>query len=293
MVDKILLLGATGQVGQELALALSRCGQVQTGTRATFDLAQPATLGDKIRAFAPDIIVNSAAYTAVDRAETEPELAYAVNALAPQAIANVAKEIGAYVVHISTDYVFDGSQSSPYQETDQTNPLGVYGQSKLQGERALAESGAKFLIVRTAWVYGAKGSGNFVKTMVRLGKERQEVRVVADQIGGPTWAKDLAQAIAALVQQRAQGIYHYSNSGVASWYDFAVAIFEEVENLGISLQVRQVVPITTAAYPTPARRPAYSVLSHEKIVQTLGSAPPHWRASLRAMLQQSINEGIF
>ncbi|MBE9193919.1 dTDP-4-dehydrorhamnose reductase [Synechocystis sp. LEGE 06083] len=293
MVDKILLLGATGQVGQELALDLSRCGQVQTGTRATFDLAQPAILGDKIRAFAPDIIVNSAAYTAVDRAETEPELAYAVNALAPQAIASAAKEIGAYVVHISTDYVFDGSQSSPYQETDITNPLGVYGQSKLQGERAVAESGANFLIVRTAWVYGAKGSGNFVKTMVRLGKERQEVRVVADQIGGPTWAKDLAQAIAALVQQRAQGIYHYSNSGVASWYDFAVAIFEEVENLGISIQVRQVVPITTAAYPTPARRPAYSVLSHEKIVQTLGSAPPHWRASLRAMLQQSINEGIF
>lgn len=279
-------------MGRELAIPLSCFGSVQEATRASFDLAQPDVLGEKIRAFAPDIIVNSAAYTAVDRAETEPELAYAVNALAPQAIAKVAKEIGAYVVHISTDYVFDGSQSSPYQETDATNPLGVYGQSKFQGEIAIADSGCNFLIVRTAWVYGVHGSGNFVKTMVRLGKERQKVRVVADQIGGPTWAKDLAEAIAALTEQRAQGIYHYSNSGVASWYDFAVAIFEEVENLGIPLKVRQVVPIATAAYPTPARRPAYSVLSHQKIVETLGSAPPHWRASLRAMLHQAISEGI-
>ncbi len=280
-------------MGQELGIPLSRFGSITKATRASFDLSRLDVLGDKIRAFAPDIIVNSAAYTAVDRAETEPELAYAVNALAPQAIANAAKDIGAYVVHISTDYVFDGSQSSPYRETDQTNPLGVYGQSKLQGEMAIAESGSEFLIVRTAWVYGVYGSGNFVKTMVRLGKDREEVRVVADQIGGPTWAKDLAQAIAVLTQQRAQGIYHYSNSGVASWYDFAVAIFEEVENLGIPLKVRQVVPIATAAYPTPARRPAYSVLSHEKIVQALGSAPPHWRTSLRAMVRQSIEEGIF
>lgn len=279
-------------MGRELAISLSRFGSVQEATRAGFDLAQPDVLGEKIRAFAPDIIVNSAAYTAVDKAETEPELAYAVNALAPQAIANAAKDIGAYVVHISTDYVFDGSQSSPYRETDATNPLGVYGQSKLQGEIAIANSGCVFLIVRTAWVYGVYGSGNFVKTMVRLGKEREEVRVVADQIGGPTWAKDLALAIAVLTQQRAQGIYHYTNSGVASWYDFAVAIFEEVENLGIPRKLHQVVPIATADYPSPARRPAYSVLSHEKIVQALGSVPPHWRVSLRAMLHQAISEGI-
>ncbi|AIE74567.1 dTDP-4-dehydrorhamnose reductase [Synechocystis sp. PCC 6714] len=286
-------MGATGQVGRELATPLSRFGQVQGGTRATFDLAQPATLVEKIRAFAPDIIVNSAAYTAVDRAETEPELAHAVNALAPQAIAKVAREIGAYLVHISTDYVFDGSQSSPYRETDATNPLGVYGQSKRRGEIAIVASGCDFLIVRTAWVYGVEGAGNFVKTMVRLGKEREEVRVVADQIGSPTWAKDLAQAIATLAQQRAQGIYHYTNSGVASWYDFAVAIFEEVKNLGIPLQVERIIPITTADYPTPAQRPAYSVLSHQKLLQVLPVPPPHWRTSLRAMLHQGVSSGIF
>lgn len=292
-MTKILLLGAGGQVGQELITCLAPLGMVQTLTRNELDLAQVETLGEKIQTFAPDIIVNAAAYTAVDRAETEPDLAHKINRDAPQAIAKVAKEMGSYFIHISTDYVFDGSKSSPYQETDNTKPLGIYGQSKRSGEIAIVDSGCEFLIVRTAWVYGVQGNGNFVKTMVRLGKERSEIRVVADQIGSPTWAKDLSMAIAALTEKRATGIYHYTNSGVASWYDFAVAIFEEARNLGIPLQVKRVIPINIEDYPTPAQRPAYSVLSHRKLVQTLGDFPPHWRQSLRAMLQEGLRLGIF
>lgn len=292
-MTKILLLGSGGQVGRELALPLSALGIVQTAPRGTLDLSQTGTIVSKIRAFAPDIIVNSAAYTAVDKAEIEPDLAEKINHFAPQAIAKVAEEIGAYFVHISTDYVFDGSKASPYQETDNTNPLGIYGQSKRRGEIAIMDSGCDFLIVRTAWVYGVQGTGNFVKTMLRLGKERQEIRVVADQIGSPTWAKDLATAIANLTEKRATGIYHYTNSGMASWYDFAVAIFEEARSLGMSLKVEKVIPIDTEDYPTPAQRPAYSVLSHHKLVQTLGDFPPHWRQSLRAMVKEGLESRIF
>ncbi len=292
-MTKILLLGAAGQVGQELAPCLASLGTVQALTKSELDLTQIEGLGENIQTFAPDIIVNAAAYTAVDRAETEPDLAQKINSDAPQAIAKVAKKMGSYFVHISTDYVFDGSKGSPYQEIDPTKPLGIYGQSKRRGEIAITESGCEFLIVRTAWVYGVGGTGNFVKTMLRLGKEREEIRVVADQIGSPTWAKDLAMAIAALTEKRATGIYHYTNSGVASWYDFAMAIFEEARNLGIPLQVKKVIPINTEDYPTTAQRPAYSVLSHRKLIQTLDSYPPHWRHSLRAMLQEGLNSGIF
>lgn len=289
----ILLTGADGQVGQELRQSLAPLGTVAATTRHTCDFSQPQTLTATVKAIAPDIIVNAAAYTAVDKAESEKELAQQVNGQAPTLLAAIAKEIGAYLVHISTDYVFDGRQSSPYQTTDVTHPLGVYGQTKRAGEIGIEQSGAEYLILRTAWVYGVQGSGNFVKTMLRLGKDREEIRVVADQIGSPTWAKDIATAIAALTAQRTTGIYHYTNSGVASWYDFAVAIFAEAQALGIPLQVKRVVPITTAEYPTPAQRPAYSVLSHQKLIETLGIIPPHWRESLKQMLQEGQAAGVF
>jgi dTDP-4-dehydrorhamnose reductase len=193
------------------------------------------------------------------------------------------------IIHISTDYVFDGSQSQPYRETDPTQPLGAYGLSKQKGEAAVQAACPNHMIVRTAWVYGVQGKGNFVKTMLRLGKEREELRVVADQIGSPTWAKDLAGAIAQYATKltpETAGIYHYTNSGVCSWYDFAVAIFEEARLLGFPLKIERVVPITTADYPTPARRPAFSVLSLQKTNALLGTIPPHWRDSLRAMLKE-------
>ncbi|MEY2984370.1 MAG: dTDP-4-dehydrorhamnose reductase [Cyanobacteriota bacterium] len=290
---KVLLIGANGQVGQELRHSLATLGIVQTTTRQTLELSQPETIIATVKALSPEIIVNAAAYTAVDKAESEADLAHHINGYAPQILAETAKEMGAYLIHLSTDYVFDGSQSSPYQPSDTPHPLGVYGQTKRAGEKAIEQSGCEYLILRTAWVYGNQGSSNFVKTMLRLGKERQEIRVVADQIGSPTWARDIATAIAVLVKKRATGIYHYTNSGVASWYDFAVAIFAEAQALGIPLQVQRVVPITTADYPTAARRPAYSILCHRKLVDIMGDYPPHWRQSLQHMLQEGQSMGIF
>jgi len=286
-MTNILLTGADGQVGQELRRTLAPLGTVHATTKQSLDLSQPRAIAAAVNALAPDIIVNAAAYTAVDKAETEPELAQIINGEAPKILAETAQAIGAYLVHISTDYVFDGRQSSPYQPSDPTHPLGVYGQTKRAGEIAIEQSGCDYLIVRTAWVYGVQGTGNFVKTMLRLGKDREELRVVADQIGSPTWANDLATAIASLTGKRATGIYHYTNSGVTSWYDFAVAIFAEAQALGIPLQVQRIVPITTADYPTPAQRPAYSVLGHQQLIKTLGAYPPHWRESLKGMLQEA------
>ncbi|MEB3160468.1 MAG: dTDP-4-dehydrorhamnose reductase [Synechocystis sp.] len=292
-MTKILLTGADGQVGQELRHTLGTLGTVQVTTRQTLDLSQPETIATTVQALSPDIIVNAAAYTAVDKAESDGDLAQQINGHAPQILAETAQAIGAYLVHLSTDYVFDGSHSSPYQTTDPTHPLGVYGQTKRAGEIGIEQSGCEYLILRTAWVYGVQGTGNFVKTMLRLGKDREDIRVVADQIGSPTWAKDIATAIAALIPKRARGIYHYTNSGVASWYDFAVAIFAEAQALGIPLQVNRVLPITTADYPTPAQRPAYSVLSHQTLIETLGEYPPHWRQSLTLMLKEGLAAGIF
>lgn len=296
MNESILLVGCTGQLGQQVQQTLADYGDIIAVGRPTIDLAQPDTLRQLMREVQPRLVINAAAYTAVDKAETEIELATAINAIAPGILAQESLQLGSYLIHISTDYVFDGLQSHPYKESDSTNPLGVYGQSKFAGEQAIrensisvaADSELSYLILRTSWVYGTHGKSNFVKTMLRLGAEREEIRVVADQIGSPTWTGDLAQAIATLIPQvqhlNFSGTYHYTNSGVCSWYDFAVAIFEESIALGFPLKVQRVIPITTADYPTPAKRPAYSVLSCEKITKVLGTPPPHWRQGLRQML---------
>lgn len=286
---RILLTGISGQLGQELQRLLPQEAVIGVG-RLALDLKMPNAITSLIDEVKPDLIINAAAYTAVDRAETETELATAINGIAPQIMAQAAQHLGIQLVHLSTDYVFDGRSSIPYREDDLPNPLNAYGQSKWLGEQGIQQSGARYLIIRTAWVYSVYGKGNFVKTMLKLGAGREEVRVVADQIGAPTWARDLAWAIATLVKTEATGIYHFTNSGVASWYDFACAIFEEAKSLGFPLAVQRVIPIATPEYPTPAKRPAYTVLSHHKTDAVLGNYPPHWRESLRLMLQQASGE---
>lgn len=293
---RILLLGAKGQVGQELQKTLPTVGELVAVGKETVNLAVTEQFRELIVSIQPDIIVNAAAYTAVDRAETESELAHMVNGKAPTVLAEIAKQLGALLVHISTDYVFDGTQSHPYIELDSPNPQSQYGHSKWQGEQGIRQIWDQHIIVRTAWVYGAQGKGNFVKTMLRLGSERPEVRVVDDQVGTPTWAKDIGDAIASLIrhwstadpatQAKVYGTYHFTNRGVASWYDFAVAIFAEAQALGFPLQIERVIPITTSEYPLPAPRPAYSVLSNSKITPFLGQPAPHWRQSLQQMLQE-------
>jgi dTDP-4-dehydrorhamnose reductase len=240
----------------------------------------------------PTVICNAAAYTAVDQAEVEPDLAAQINAAAPTELARIAQRLNAQLIHISTDYVFDGTRGIPYQPSDLTQPLGVYGQTKLAGEQGIQTACDRYWIIRTAWVYGTFGSRNFVKTMLRLGEMRQEIQVVADQIGAPTWARSLAEAIASLIQTldtesvAPTGIYHFTNSGVASWYDFATAIFEEAKALNLPLTIERILPVTSASYPTPARRPHYSVLSCQKILPFLPQPPLHWRVALRQMLAE-------
>ena len=290
-MKKVLLIGAKGQVGQELQVTLPQLGEVISIGREELDLTNSEKISQLIREIHPDYLVNASAYTAVDKAETEPDLAYSINATAPKIMAEAAEKIKAKFLHISTDYVFDGRKNTPYLETDLTNPLGVYGQSKLRGEEEIKTVNSQAIILRTAWVYGSYGKSNFVKTMLRLGKEREELKVVVDQVGSPTWAKDMATAITQLLinVDNPPGIYNFTNSGVASWFDLTKAIFEEAKISGIPLKIQRVIPITTAEYPTPAVRPAYSVLSGQKISQQLGYIPPYWRDSLKAMLTQLFN----
>ena len=288
-MNKILLIGSTGQVGQELQHTLRPLGELTTLNRQQLDLTRSNEIEETIVALAPNVIVNASAYTAVDRAESEAETAMAVNAVAPKAMAQAAKEIDSNLLHISTDYVFDGKNYRPYTETDETNPLGVYGKSKLLGEQGILQNCDRYIILRTAWVYGSRGHGNFVKTMLRLGAEREELKVVADQIGSPTWSLDIAEAIATLLapeRKVSSGIYNFTNSGVASWYDLAIAIFAEAASLGFPLKIKNVLPITTEEYPTPAARPHYSVLAKDKYIKASQNYPPYWRNSLRLMLRE-------
>jgi len=290
-MPRILLIGAQGQLGQDLQPLLATQGNLTAVSRNELDLTQSDAIRALVAETAPELIVNAAAYTAVDKAESEPDIAKAVNAAAPTLLAELARDRDAAFIHVSTDYVFDGQKGSPYLESDPTNPIGTYGSTKELGEQGILASGLeRYAIVRTAWVYGVLGKGNFPKTMLRLGKDRETLSVVADQVGSPTWTQDLAAAIANLGPKIADtsaeaGLYHFTNSGVASWYDLAVATFEEARALGFPLQIQAVEPITTADYPTPAQRPAYSVLAGQKLAAVLGSSAPHWRASLRRMLQ--------
>ena len=276
----ILLTGAAGQLGFELARLLPAHGEVQALDRAALDLADADAVAASVRRVKPQIIVNAAGYTAVDRAESEPALADAINARAPAVLAEEAKRLDALLIHYSTDYVFDGNSAEPYREEDQANPLNVYGRSKLDGERAIAAVGGAHLILRTSWIYGWHGQ-NFLLTMRRLAATRDELRVVADQFGVPNWSRVLAEATAGLVSRGAaalakeSGIYHLSGRGRASWFDFARAIFDDTDR-------PRVVPITTAEYPTPARRPASAVLATSKFEETFGIALPDWRETLAA-----------
>ncbi|HET9764494.1 MAG TPA: dTDP-4-dehydrorhamnose reductase [Casimicrobiaceae bacterium] len=278
----ILLTGSRGQIGHELARLLTAHGELIALDRGQLDLADADALRTTFRAARPQIVVNAAAYTAVDRAESEPELAFAVNARAPGILAEETKRLGGLLVHFSTDYVFDGRGCAPYVEDAPVAPLNVYGESKLAGERAIEVSGCAHLTLRTSWIYARRGQ-NFLLTMQRLAAEREELRVVADQLGTPNWARAVAIAAARLVAlgrgavaERA-GLYHLSGSGQASWFDFARAIIGPVER-------PRVVPITTAQYPTPARRPAYAVLSSAKFAATFGFELPDWRVMLRECL---------
>ena len=290
---KLLLLGGNGQVGRELRRSLKGLGELQVATRqgagsdllADFDA--PDALEDLVRRVAPDVVVNAAAYTAVDRAEAEPDGAFRVNAAAPAALARACAGEGALLVHYSTDYVFDGTGSRPYREEDPTAPLGVYGASKLAGEQAIRDSGARHAILRTAWVYAAHGS-NFLRTMLRLGGERDELGVVADQVGAPTPAHFIANATAEIVRQGvdASGTWHLTAAGQASWHEFARAIFEQAHAAGRLPRVPRVRAIGTSDYPTPARRPAYSVLDSSRLRADFGIAPPPWRQGLQDVIGQ-------
>jgi dTDP-4-dehydrorhamnose reductase len=243
-----------------------------------------------VRDAAPDLVINAAAYTAVDRAESEQDAAFLLNGAAPGVIASASRAAGAAFVHLSTDFVFNGAAGTPYRFDDETYPQSVYGRSKLQGEAAVAAAYPAALIVRTAWVYSLQGA-NFVRTMLRLMGEREHLTIVADQIGTPTYAPSLARALWSLGQARAGGIHQFTDAGVASWYDFAVAIFEESTALGILSRPVEIIPVATVEYPAPARRPSYSVLDKSATWAALGGPAPHWRVNLRACLEDIRRNG--
>ncbi len=270
---KILLTGATGQVGWELRRTLAPLGEVRSFDRFGLDLADVPPLVAAVRSLQPDAVVNAAAYTAVDKAESERDRAFAVNATAPRVLAEEARRIGAFLVHYSTDYVFDGEKPAPYVESDPTHPINVYGESKLAGEQAIAKSGCQHLILRTSWVYGPRGR-NFYLTMLRLAKERPELRVVDDQVGAPTSSLAIARATAQLLEKGARGLYHMTAAGATTWCGFARAILAHAR---ISTPV---VAIRTEAYPTPAKRPRNSRLDCSRLRADLGVELASWEEQL-------------
>jgi dTDP-4-dehydrorhamnose reductase len=291
---KILLTGRNGQVGWELERALAHFGEVAAFDRESLDLENPGRMVSAVRAAKPDIIVNAAAYTAVDKAESEPDRAFAVNAKAPGILAEEAKRAGALLVHYSTDYVFDGTKNAPYVEDDEPNPLNVYGRTKLEGERAIGLAGCAHLILRTSWVYGARGK-NFLLTILRLAGERDELRIVDDQIGAPTWSRAVAEATAEILRQWSSrtgpgrdlpgGTYHLSASGQTSWYGFAKLVLELRSHRG-NVPLPRLAAIRTAEYPLPARRPSYSVLSNKKLRSAFGLELPDWSTQLRICMKE-------
>lgn len=281
---KVLITGATGQVGRSLAKTAVHDTQLLSVSHKDLDIADADAVLAYVRSHAPEVIINAAAHTAVDRAESESELAQRVNADGPRRLAAAARAVGARLIHISTDFVFDGKASVPYHPEAPTAPLSVYGRTKLAGEQAVLETLPEAsVIVRTAWVYAAAGN-NFVRTMLRVMNANGAVRVVADQVGTPTAAVSLAETLWKIVREpRITGIHHWTDAGVASWYDFAVAIAEDGAALNLVPPTVTVTPIATADYPTPARRPAYSVLDKSSLAR-YGLVPEHWRRRLRTVL---------
>ncbi|MEZ5541393.1 MAG: dTDP-4-dehydrorhamnose reductase [Pseudomonadota bacterium] len=280
------MTGARGQLGSEVVRSLQDAGMTALApARDELDFLLPDSIATCIARLRPDWIVNCAAYTQVDRAESEPETAFAVNRDAAGRLAQAAVARGARLLHVSTDFVFNGRQTRPYRETDAPDPLGVYGRSKLEGEAAVVAALPDAAIVRTAWVYGVHGH-NFVKTMLRVAGQGKPLRVVADQIGSPTWAADIAAALLRLLAAQAHGVYHFAGAGQTSWHGFAQAILDRAVACGFDLATRTVEPITTADYPTAAVRPAYSVLDTGKIAGIPGVVVPAWQDSLENMLKE-------
>lgn len=287
MTQRVLVTGAGGQLGWELQRSCPAHVELHALTSADLDITDTQAVMNKVQAIKPDWIINAAAYTTVDKAESEPERAYATNEHGARHLAEAARAVDARMVQVSTDFVFDGEQGRPYISGSPTNPLGVYGKSKLAGEQGVCEAlGEHALILRTAWVYSSHGH-NFVKTMLRLMQERDQLGIVADQIGSPTWAHGLAGAIWKGLDLGMSGIHHWTDAGVASWYDFACAIHDEARALGLLERDTLIRPIRTEDYPTPARRPSFSVLDKTSAWQALGiTVPTHWRAQLRTMLHE-------
>jgi dTDP-4-dehydrorhamnose reductase len=314
MKSRILLIGKNGQVGHDLQQLLPACGELTAVDREQLDLSVPGAIRRAVQEIRPQLIINAAAYTAVDQAESDEPAAQAINAVAPGILAEEAKKLGAALIHYSTDYVFDGTKTTPYEENDSTNPLGAYGRTKLAGEQAIRDSGVAHLIFRTAWVYSARGK-NFLLTVLRLSSRREELRIVKDQIGAPTSSRELAEATAKVISHlsaieggsteenlaASSGIYHMTAGGTTDWSEFAAEILDHASATAggrepawlattlndAPLIARRVVPITTAEYPTPARRPPYSVLSNERLAKTFGIRLPHWKAQLRRVFELS------
>ncbi len=296
---KLVVTGATGQVGWELRRSLAVLGEVIALDRAQCDLAQPERVPDVIRGLKPDVIVNAAAYTAVDDAERDEELATIINGRAPGILAREAARAGALMIHYSTDYVFDGCKATPYSEDDPPCPVNAYGRSKLAGETAVARTGGEWLILRTSWVYGARGR-NFLRTMLPLLRERDELRVVADQVGAPTWSKEIAQATAAMIEaaahERAEGrfasgLLHLTASGATSWHGFAGAILEgATRHALLGGRAPRLVPVASEDYPRPAARPKNSQLSGERLRERFGIALQGWEEGLGQCLDEMREE---
>jgi dTDP-4-dehydrorhamnose reductase len=288
---RILLTGRNGQVGGDLYPLLTSMGEVLATDRATLDLTDGNKIRERIEQFRPDVIINAAAYTAVDKAEREPELAHAINATAPGVLAEESARCGALLVHYSTDYVFDGTKLEPYVESDPINPLNVYGRTKAAGEQAIRNSGCDHLILRTSWVYSPRGS-NFLLTILRLARERDELRIVDDQIGAPTSSEAIATATTQLLKQllvrgrerfKESGTYHLTADGHCSWFEFANEIIRSIPDDG--LRVRKVIGIPSSEYPTPARRPLNSGLNCSRIFQAFGIKTTDWRTALYSVLK--------
>ncbi|KTB59926.1 dTDP-4-dehydrorhamnose reductase [Pseudomonas allii] len=286
---KILICGQHGQVSRELQQRLQGLGELIVLGRDQLDLANAEQIRQQVRAHRPSLIINAAAHTAVDQAESEPDAAFAINAIAPGILAEEAKALGIPLIHYSTDYVFDGSKPAPYTEADTPNPLGVYGKSKLAGEQAIAAVGGQYLILRTSWVYSNHGK-NFLLTMQRLLQEKPQMRIVADQIGAPTWAGSIADSTLALIERwqvgtaGEWGVYHLTAQGETSWFGFAEAIGEHLRNQGKACA--ELEPIPSSAYPTPAQRPLNSRLDCSRLHQQWHVSQPHWQDALHECLAQ-------